>query len=77
MTQQVVEAEPDPAAQVADVATAQGTNVPPSSSAVGAYSQREFAFVEREKRGELTFSYIRNDGDPQHLEWCAAYAAVI
>lgn len=38
---------------------------------MGAYSQREFQFVEREARGELAFKYIRNDGDLQNMEWCA------
>jgi hypothetical protein len=47
------------------------THVPHSTSAVGAYSQREFQFVEREARGELSFKYIYNDGEPQNLEWCA------
>lgn len=42
-----------------------------SAASMGAYSQREFQFVEREARGELAFKYIKNDGDPQNMEWCA------
>ena len=49
--------------------------VPAPSNQMGAYSQRELLFVEREARGELAFRYIRNDGDPQNLEWCARLKA--
>lgn len=45
---------------------------PIGSSAVGAYSQREFVFHEREAKGELSFEYIVNDGQPNHLIWCVA-----
>lgn len=43
-----------------------------TSNQMGAYSQRELLFVAREAAGELSFRYIRNDGDPQNLEWCGS-----
>lgn len=49
-----------PAAEIVD---------PIGSSAIGAYSQREFVFHEREGKGELSFEYIVNDGQANHLIW--------
>jgi hypothetical protein len=43
------------------------------TNAIGAWSQREFVFLEREEKGELTFKYIRNDGQTDNLIWCAMY----
>lgn len=45
---------------------------PLDAAVVGAYSQREFVFHEREDKGELSFEYIVNDGNPNHLIWYAA-----
>jgi hypothetical protein len=42
----------------------------PDLSQIGAYSQREYVFHEREDKGELSFEYIVNDGLPNHLIWC-------
>lgn len=61
------EAAPAPAAPAA--APAQVVD-PSGSTAIGAYSQREFVFHEREGKGELSFEYIVNDGQPNHLIWC-------
>jgi hypothetical protein len=64
--------EPGTAAGGAEQVAVPASAPAPSTSAIGAYSQRELQFVEREARGELAFRYIRNDGDPQHLEWYAS-----
>lgn len=64
-------AAPEPGAPGDGQQTAPAAAPAPSTGAIGAYSQRELQFVEREARGELAFRYIRNDGEPQHLEWCA------
>lgn len=45
------------------------TGATPDTKIVGAYSQRELVFVEREEKGELSFQYIRNDGETNHLIW--------
>lgn len=45
------------------------TGATPDTKNVGAYSQRELVFVEREEKGELSFQYIRNDGETNHLIW--------
>jgi hypothetical protein len=43
---------------------------PSDASQIGAYSQREYVFHEREDKRELSFEYIVNDGLPNHLIWC-------
>lgn len=70
-----MDAETTEDAQVAadvEAAVKAAQAAPPQPPTVGAYSQRELLFVEREREGLLTFTYIRNDGTPQNLEWCAA-----
>jgi hypothetical protein len=49
---------------------APGTTASLPSNSIGAYSQRELLFVQREEKGELSFKYIKNDGNIQNLEWC-------
>lgn len=72
------QAQQAPAAQAAPVqntpqlAAAQVVD-PAEATAVGAYSQREYVFHEREGKGELSFEYIVNDGQANHLIWCDSY----
>lgn len=62
----VTDAAPE---QLTAPAAATDAEATPDSRNIGAYSQRELVFVEREEKGELSFRYIKNDGETDHLIW--------
>ena len=42
---------------------------------VGAYTQREQYLQKQEEEGELSFEYVRNNGETHNSIWCAPLPA--